>query len=546
MPIDSFSQFKEHSVAEFFKKNKQMLGFSGKVRSLTTIVHEFTSNSLDAGEEVGILPEIFIQLEEEGDDKYKIAVQDNCGGIPEKYLGKALGQLLAGTKFHRYVQQRGQQGIGASGCIMYSQITTGKPAWVRSGYKNVIIECNIGIDVSKNTPVITNLTKTMGEFSGLRIEAHLGDVRYENSGYGVYEYLKQTVLANPHAQIEFIAPDAQRYMFPRAVDVVPKPPIETKPHILGITANDLVEFSRRIKESRISAFLAEEFSRVSSNKVKELQELLPDIDFSQPPTSLNWDTAEKLIKAVHTLKWIAPATDILRPIGKENVARALQNILNPQFIAQSDRSPQIFHGGIPYQVEVAIAYGFTNGAHNRIMRFANRVPLLFDAGACGLTEAVKTIEWKRYRIDDFENMPIAVFVNFVSVHVPYTSAGKQAIALEEEIIAEVRNAIMEAARPVKGYLNGIVHLQERSSRRKVFLRYVAQLAGDMSELADMPKKKEAIKKGLVDLVEHRVGLIEEAEDAEAETAKEANAANGAVANGQENGNGKKDFEEKGE
>ena len=92
MPIDSFSQFKEHSVAEFFKKNKQMLGFSGKVRSLTTIVHEFTSNSLDAGEEVGILPEIFIQLEEEGDDKYKIAVQDNCGGIPEKYLGKALGQ----------------------------------------------------------------------------------------------------------------------------------------------------------------------------------------------------------------------------------------------------------------------------------------------------------------------------------------------------------------------------------------------------------------------------------------------------------------------
>src|SRR5512135_1938415 len=107
MMADVFDKFKEYSVAEFFKKNQQMLGFSGKTRSLTTIVHEYVTNSLDACEEAGILPEITVSIEELDKDagKYRVTNEDNGPGIPEKHLGKALGQMLAGTKFHRYAQQ---------------------------------------------------------------------------------------------------------------------------------------------------------------------------------------------------------------------------------------------------------------------------------------------------------------------------------------------------------------------------------------------------------------------------------------------------------
>jgi len=133
MAENIFGGFKEYSVAEFFKKNRQMLGFSGKIRSLTTIVHEYITNSLDACGEAGIHPEIEVWVEEiEKNDRYKVKVRDNGPGIPEKILGKALGMMLAGTKFHRYVQQRGQQGIGAAGCTMYSLITTGQPVSVVS------------------------------------------------------------------------------------------------------------------------------------------------------------------------------------------------------------------------------------------------------------------------------------------------------------------------------------------------------------------------------------------------------------------------------
>ena len=100
-----FKEFKEHSIAEFFKKNRQMLGYSGMVRSLVTVVHEYVTNSLDACEEANILPDIAVTLSETGDNKYKVTVSDNGPGIPKKFVGKALATILAGTKFHRYVQQ---------------------------------------------------------------------------------------------------------------------------------------------------------------------------------------------------------------------------------------------------------------------------------------------------------------------------------------------------------------------------------------------------------------------------------------------------------
>src|SRR3989338_2406824 len=150
MAEDSTKHFREHSVAEFFKKNKQMLGFSGKIRSLTTIVHELVTNSFDACEENDILPEVNVIIEELGKEHYRITVEDNGPGLPKTLLGKALGQMLAGTKFHRHIQSRGQQGIGCSACTMFGLLTTGKTAHAISYYKGTKIECDVGINFKNN------------------------------------------------------------------------------------------------------------------------------------------------------------------------------------------------------------------------------------------------------------------------------------------------------------------------------------------------------------------------------------------------------------
>lgn len=521
-----FSEFKEHSVAEFFKKNQQMLGFSGKTRSLTTIVHEYVTNSLDACEEAGILPEVAISIAELDRDmgKYRVVSEDNGPGIPEKHLGKALGMMLAGTKFHRYAQQRGQQGIGASGCTMYAQITTGKPVKVVSRYDSKRITCEISIDLKSNSPKIMNLVKEDGSFgSGLRVEAEVADVKYDKSSFGVYEYIRRTALANPHLAISLNDPEGTKSSFPRSSDKIPEKPMVVQPHPMGLSTNDLIDFAHREKECiRISSFLQERFARVSAAKVDELKQLVPDLDFNRKPAELQWHEAEKLVKAIQNpdVKWIAPTTDSVKPIGKEQVEKSLRNILAPEFVVVTERSPKIFKGGIPFMVEAALAYGGGAGRANgnmtgsEVIRYANRAPLLFDNSGCAISEAVKEIDWKRYKLKNFDEEPISIFVNLSSVYVPYTSAGKQAISNEEEILQEIKNAIMEAARDLQRYLSGKTREKDRTERKKAILRYVTQLSKDLPELAGKGKSAD-IEKMLKHLIETKYSdQIENGEDEE--------------------------------
>ncbi|MEM4208685.1 MAG: DNA topoisomerase VI subunit B, partial [Candidatus Bilamarchaeaceae archaeon] len=418
-----FKDFKEHSVAEFFKKNRQMLGFSGPTRSFTIIVHELVTNSLDACEEAGILPEIEVEINQLEEDHFLIKTKDNGPGIPEKYIGKALGKMLAGTKFHRYIQQRGQQGIGASGCVMFSYLTTGKPIKAISCFDKVKKEYEISIDLKRNEPIVKKLNEEPTEEQGLTFIAEYKELKYEKSNKGPFEYLRRTALANPHATIKIKEPDGTLSVFPRSVTTNPPRPFEIKPHPLGIGTHDLLEFCQRYAKDyrKFSSMLQEVFARVSANKVAELRALLPDVDLDKNPALINWEEAEKIVNAFKKVKWIAPSMDALVPIGKTQIETSFKNIFSPEYLVVTERSPKVYRGGIPFMVEAAIAYGGGITAADKkgeIMRFANRVPLLFDASSCAITETVKSIDWSRYNLKNFEEEPIVVLVNFVSVYVP--------------------------------------------------------------------------------------------------------------------------------
>jgi DNA topoisomerase-6 subunit B len=492
---DQFSEFKEHSIAEFFKKNRQMLGFSGKVRSLTTIVHEYVTNSLDAAEETHILPNISVKVSDmdKQSGHYKIIVEDNGSGIPEKFIGKAIGQMLAGTKFHRYIQQRGQQGIGAAGVTMFAQLTTGKAVKVVSGYKGNIIECKVSINFKNNKPDVEIISKQKGDWHGLIIEAEVKDVKYDKSIFGVYEYLKRTAIANPHAQISFTDPTGELYVFPRSTKIVPPKPKLVKPHPMGISTIGMLDFAHSDTNKTLTQFFVNTFSRMSQKKVGELRELVPHIMFRKPPGMLEWNEAADIVKAIHKIKWISPSVEGIHPIGGEQIKTSMNNMLEPEFLAVVERKPKIYRGGVPFIVEVGVAYGGKSGRQNSageqmsadIMRFANRAPLLFDAGGCVITEAVKKIDWRRYDVKDISSAHITLLINFSSVHVPYTGAGKQAITNEQDILEEIRNAIMEVARKLQGYIHGVVKKRDIIKKKKAIIRYVGQISNDLAYLSEV-------------------------------------------------------------
>ena len=114
------------SVSEFFAKNRHLLGFDSPRKALLTSVKEAVDNSLDACEEAGILPEIWVHIEQVGESgtRYRMGVQDNGPGIVSKQIPLIFGKLLYGSKFHRLRMSRGQQGIGISAAGMYPLLRT--------------------------------------------------------------------------------------------------------------------------------------------------------------------------------------------------------------------------------------------------------------------------------------------------------------------------------------------------------------------------------------------------------------------------------------
>ena len=97
-------------MAEFFEKNRHMLGFDSPTKAILMSVKEAVDNSLDACEEADILPELWVEIDPVKERVYRMAVEDNGPGVADTQIGKIFGKLLYGSKFHKLSQSRGQQG----------------------------------------------------------------------------------------------------------------------------------------------------------------------------------------------------------------------------------------------------------------------------------------------------------------------------------------------------------------------------------------------------------------------------------------------------
>ena len=219
---------KEISVSEFFAKNRHLLGFDNPRKALLTTVKEAVDNALDACEEAGILPEIWVHIQRVGNDRFKVGVQDNGPGILRQQIPLIFGKLLYGSKFHRMRMSRGQQGIGISAAGMYGLLTTGKPVKIMSkvSKRSDAHYYELQIDTKRNRPEILNgkgegvviepndkgrrdIEKHGIEWieidHGTRVTIEL-EARYQRGRGSVDDYLEQTAMANPNVTLHYIDP----------------------------------------------------------------------------------------------------------------------------------------------------------------------------------------------------------------------------------------------------------------------------------------------------------------------------------------------------
>jgi len=490
--------FEEISASDFFYRNRDIAGFTNPSRAIFAAVRELVENSLDAAESLKIPPDIYVRLSYEGEASketqiYKLRVEDNGIGIQPRHIPSAFGQVLFGSKY-KLKQQRGTFGLGGKMAILYGQITTHQPACIISS--TGIIKTymyRLMIDIQKNRPIILDRKVLLNkeQWRGTIVEFCLeGD--YFRAMPKILEYLKQTAMMNPYANLTFVDPKGRLYKFTRATKEMPEPPKETKPHPYGVDVELLQRLIQITPHKNMLDFLRNHFHRVgetTANKFLQFSNISP----SKNPKKLSH---EEIVRLMHMLKkfkeFLPPDASCLSPLGEELLKAGMLKELKPEFVAVHQRKPATY-AGHPFIVEMGIAYGgeIPKKGNFLIYRFANRIPLLYDEASDVSVRVINSMNLRRYKITP--DLPIAILVHICSTKVPYKSVGKEFIADRPEVRREVANGMREVARQLQHFLTRREHVDRERKRLGVFGKYLPKIAQFSTELAGKKKPPDIEK-----------------------------------------------------
>ncbi|MFH7880947.1 MAG: DNA topoisomerase VI subunit B [Candidatus Aenigmatarchaeota archaeon] len=506
-------KIKEISIAEFFEKNRHLLGYENPTKSLLTVVKELVDNSLDACLEARILPTIKVLVKEVKENVFRVVVEDNGPGLPPEKIPLAFGKFLVGSKFMRLRQNVGTQGIGAKGAILYAQLTTGKPAKITTYFKGKKHEFELTIDVIRNEPKVISKKEEPIEknLHGLKVEL-LVEGRYIEKGQSIPTYLRYIWIANPFTKIVYEGPNSN-FVLERVFNELPKEPKEIKPHPYGVELGRLKRMAHLTNSRSLIGFLVNDFSRVGKDSAEKICKLAK-VDPNKKPSDLTDEEIERLHKAMQNIKLMSPPTDCLSPLKEEYLIESLKKEFEPEFVTAVIRKPSVYRG-YPFQVQVGLAYGGKISEISQetiLLRFANHTPLLYNQSDCAITRAVEEVDWGNYRLPrnskGLPPAPLIILVDLISVWIPYKSEGKQAIAEYPEIIKEVKLALQEAGRRLSTYLHKKFVREQLAMRANIFEAYSEIFSEFVSDLTGKPK--DYIKQKILELI--RKGEYKEGEE----------------------------------
>jgi DNA topoisomerase-6 subunit B len=411
---------------------------------------------------------------------------------------------------------------------MYGQLTTGKPVRIKSRTsprkKAHLFE--LGIDTAKNRPDIHKDREFdwKGKKQGTRVEIEM-EAKYQKGQRSVDMYIKQTAISNPHLTITYTDPNGETVTYERNTRDLPPETVEIKPHPHGVELGRLIQMLKETNARSLSGFLQEEFSRVgaksASNIIKAAGRGLTTKSY---PSRIAREEASALHKSIQKAKISSPPTDCIAPIGEDLILRGLEKEIEADFYVSATRPPAVYRGN-PFQVEVGIAYGKPGGvglevteagritkkkkradpktAHEdlvadadepiRVLRFANRVPLLYQQSGCAVTKAVIQTNWRSYGLSQSRGAlpvaPMVVLIHIASVWVPFTSESKEAIASYPEILKELKLGLQECGRKLGTHIRKGKRLKHEFEKRTYIEKYIPHIGIALQEILDLTNRE---------------------------------------------------------
>jgi DNA topoisomerase VI subunit B len=429
---------------------------------------------------------------------------------------------------------RGQQGIGISAAGMYAQLTTGKPVQItsRTGPKAAAHYFEVQIDTKKNEPRIFESKKIDWEHPrGTQVTMEI-EGRYQKGRASVDEFLEQVAIANPHVRLVYTAPDGEAREFPRSIEELPPQPKEIKPHPYGIEFGVLLRMLHDTRSHWLTGFLSGDFSRVSPALAQEICKTAK-LSPNARPRNIHGADAEALYKAIQATKIMAPPSNCISPIGEKAILHGLYKQIKGEFYTAVTRPPAVYRGN-PFVIEAGMAFGkgpeqaaaaaaaeapavpLAEGEQAdddselaRVIRYANRVPLLYQQSACATFKAALETAWRNYGIAQSRGAlpagPMVIFVHMASVWVPFTSESKEAIADYDEIRKEIKLALQECGRRLGVFLRRRERAKGEFRRRNIFELYIEEVVEACARLKGGKLPKEKLKAQLQKIAMKRTG-----------------------------------------
>jgi DNA topoisomerase-6 subunit B len=202
-----------------------------------------------------------------------------------------------------------------------------------------------------------------------------------------------------------------------------------------------------------------------------------------------------------------PRTDCLSPIGEALILTGLKKQIEADFYATVTRPPAVYRGN-PFQIEAGLAYGGSLPVEGlaRILRYANRVPLLYQQAACAMTRSVLTTDWRKYALPQsagaLPSGPVVIIVHMASVWVPFTSESKEAVAHYPEIIKQVRLALQECGRRLAVFVRRRRKAAESERKKAYIQQYIPHVAIALREMLELSGRQEkTMVRQLTDILE---------------------------------------------
>ncbi len=502
------SKQKQISISEFFEKNKHFLGFDTHQRAIITAVKEAVDNSLDACEEGRILPEIHVDIKRLDGDRLELVTQDNGPGIPRDSIANVFGKFLLGSRFHAIRQTRGQQGIGITGVVMYAQLTTGSTTTVLSKIEteSTAVRVDLALDTKNNRALKSNEDRIpleewfeesgMESLHGLRIKTIMA-AKYQRGRQSVHQYLRMTSIVNPHATIRLRVIGKEGEIIDegewiRTTKVLPRRVVEIRPHPHGMQFGTLQRMLKNTKERNVKSFLRKEFEKVSPLVSKKILEHA-EIEEKRRPSGLGVEAIQNLLSAFMAVKIQAPPTDCLSPIEDLLIKKGLEKAIDSRYAATVTRTPTVSQGN-PFQVEVGLVFGgdLPSDGSVEVLRFANRVPLMYQQGGCLLTKGIESIDWRRYGLEQTGGKgvpkgPAAILVHLASTNVQFTSEAKEAVSENEEVLDELRRALFEVGRGLQGHRKRIGQREKSREKFDLINKILPEIASKSSSMLGRPE-----------------------------------------------------------